>query len=168
MFFFFKQKTAYEIYQCDWSSDVCSSDLKACHPASRSLFWKLSLASKPLTLVEWLGNHAPKPLKGLLCQALACGLISVEFRGAGVLSYRVPALTRTWLENQVLSDATACQLWKWPENVQQGRASRISTWDQIMRSEEHTSELQSHWYISYAVFCLKKKKKRKTNRIIKN
>ena len=28
MFFFFKQKTAYEIYQCDWSSDVCSSDLE--------------------------------------------------------------------------------------------------------------------------------------------
>ena len=27
-FFFFKQKTAYEIYQCDWSSDVCSSDLE--------------------------------------------------------------------------------------------------------------------------------------------
>src|SRR5881275_3437753 len=31
------------------------------------------------------------------------------------------------------------------------------------RSEEHTSELQSHGTISYAVFCLKKKKK-KTNR----
>ena len=28
-----------------------------------------------------------------------------------------------------------------------------------MRSEEHTSELQSHSFISYAVFCLKKKKK---------
>src|SRR5881275_2307641 len=26
-FFFFKQKTAYEIVPCDWSSDVCSSDL---------------------------------------------------------------------------------------------------------------------------------------------
>src|SRR6188508_3762476 len=26
-FFFFKQKTAYEMAQCDWSSDVCSSDL---------------------------------------------------------------------------------------------------------------------------------------------
>src|ERR1044072_9625141 len=26
-FFFLKEKTAYEIYQCDWSSDVCSSDL---------------------------------------------------------------------------------------------------------------------------------------------
>src|SRR5881296_4194508 len=28
------------------------------------------------------------------------------------------------------------------------------------RSEEHTSELQSHSNISYAVFCLKKKKKK--------
>src|SRR5213596_4001119 len=28
-FFFFKQKTAYEIRPCDWSSDVCSSDLGA-------------------------------------------------------------------------------------------------------------------------------------------
>src|ERR1051326_7423799 len=27
------------------------------------------------------------------------------------------------------------------------------------RSEEHTSELQSHSFISYAVFCLKKKKR---------
>src|SRR3546814_15230726 len=29
-FFFFKQKTAYEMRISDWSSDVCSSDL--CHP----------------------------------------------------------------------------------------------------------------------------------------
>ena len=28
----------------------------------------------------------------------------------------------------------------------------------FFRSEEHTSELQSHSFISYAVFCLKKKK----------
>ena len=28
-FFFFKQKTAYEIKECDWSSDVCSSDLSS-------------------------------------------------------------------------------------------------------------------------------------------
>src|SRR5881227_4132736 len=31
----------------------------------------------------------------------------------------------------------------------------------VLRSEEHTSELQSRTVISYAVFCLKKKKKRK-------
>src|SRR3546814_4052867 len=29
MFFFFKQKTAYEMRISDWSSDVCSSDLDA-------------------------------------------------------------------------------------------------------------------------------------------
>src|SRR3546814_3930957 len=34
--------------------------------------------------------------------------------------------------------------------------------DVEMRSEEHTSELQSLMRISYAVFCLKKKKKIKT------
>src|SRR3546814_8566907 len=33
------------------------------------------------------------------------------------------------------------------------------------RSEEHTSELQSLMRISYAVFCLKKKKKRHTTSI---
>src|SRR3546814_3889742 len=32
------------------------------------------------------------------------------------------------------------------------------------RSEEHTSELQSLMRISYAVFCLKKKKKNKRNK----
>src|SRR3546814_5964228 len=32
-----------------------------------------------------------------------------------------------------------------------------------IRSEEHTSELQSLMRISYAVFCLKKKKKNKYN-----
>src|SRR3546814_3351947 len=31
------------------------------------------------------------------------------------------------------------------------------------RSEDHTSELQSLMRISYAVFCLKKKNKKKTN-----
>src|SRR3546814_9448665 len=32
--------------------------------------------------------------------------------------------------------------------------------DGVQRSEEHTSELQSLMRISYAVFCLKKKKKK--------
>src|SRR3546814_2364230 len=32
--------------------------------------------------------------------------------------------------------------------------------DWVIRSEEHTSELQSLMRISYAVFCLKKKKKK--------
>src|SRR3546814_2849142 len=39
-----------------------------------------------------------------------------------------------------------------------GQPSRVS------RSEEHTSELQSLMRISYAVFCLKKKKENKQGR----
>src|SRR3546814_9166150 len=35
---------------------------------------------------------------------------------------------------------------------------------QIVRSEEHTSELQSLMRISYAVFCLKKKKNKKQDK----
>src|SRR3546814_5320020 len=38
-------------------------------------------------------------------------------------------------------------------------------WIARIRSEEHTSELQSLMRISYAVFCLKKKKKRYTQTI---
>ena len=36
--------------------------------------------------------------------------------------------------------------------------------EKALRSEEHTSELQSPVPISYAVFCLKKKKKKEKNR----
>ena len=40
---------------------------------------------------------------------------------------------------------------------------RYKAKDLTYRSEEHTSELQSHSFISYAVFCLKKKKKTQYN-----
>src|SRR3546814_11508280 len=36
LFFFFKQKTAYELRISDWSSDVCSSDLFALAAASNA------------------------------------------------------------------------------------------------------------------------------------
>src|SRR3546814_18056358 len=39
-------------------------------------------------------------------------------------------------------------------------ASPRENWKSARRSEEHTSELQSLMRISYAVFCLKKKKKK--------
>src|SRR3546814_4772154 len=41
------------------------------------------------------------------------------------------------------------------------RSGHNHHWSGKDRSEEHTSELQSLMRISYAVFCLKKKKKRK-------
>src|SRR3546814_3208527 len=44
MFFFFKQKTAYEMRISDWSSDVCSSDLVICQ------------SQEPETLYEYGGS----------------------------------------------------------------------------------------------------------------
>src|SRR3546814_2634988 len=50
-------------------------------------------------------------------------------------------------------------------------ASSKTSWSVALRSEEHTSELQSLMRISYAVFCLKQKKsskyKKKVNKIAK-
>src|SRR3546814_6859678 len=40
----------------------------------------------------------------------------------------------------------------------EGRVPRLLQDGAVLRSEEHTSELQSLMRISYAVFCLKKKK----------
>src|SRR3546814_8729177 len=41
IFFFFKQKTAYEMRISDWSSDVCSSDLLFCAPILGVAVWWL-------------------------------------------------------------------------------------------------------------------------------
>src|SRR3546814_3943700 len=50
----------------------------------------------------------------------------------------------------------------WPDPDQRVTARDLATLAKrtILRSEEHTSELQSLMRISYAVFCLKKKKKK--------
>src|SRR5213079_3522475 len=45
-FFFFKQKTAYEITTGDWSSDVCSSDLTMTAGASNDIERAVEIARK--------------------------------------------------------------------------------------------------------------------------
>src|SRR3546814_4449522 len=55
MFFFFKQKTAYEMRISDWSSDVCSSDLidaaqqEIEHPVERAVDMRLG---RPLPIMR--------------------------------------------------------------------------------------------------------------------
>src|SRR3546814_1804494 len=58
----------------------------------------------------------------------------------------------------------------WPTGRSGSRATSCNTFREVLhgaawmgRSEEHTSELQSLMRISYAVFCLKKKKKQINN-----
>ena len=60
MCFFFKQKTAYEIKECDWSSDVCSSDLQPLMTAGYA--------------VEKLGA-APTTIGSLLDKATKLGIV---------------------------------------------------------------------------------------------
>src|SRR3546814_7991443 len=98
VFFFVKQKTAYEVRISDWSSDVCSSDLAGL--AGSGVMDAMS--AKPIG-----GRH----------RSNRC--IRYRYRATAAPAAAIPAPGR---------------------------------------SEEHTSELQSLMRISYAVFCLKKKK----------
>src|SRR3546814_1565504 len=78
----------------------------------------------------------------------------------------LPAKTHAELvvdANAVLTLAVAAQCFKAVarRDTQVVEASRpVELFE--LRSEEHTSELQSLMRISYAVFCLKKKKKKRT------
>src|SRR3546814_12245809 len=53
IFFFFKQKTAYELRISDWSSDVCSSNLRACPTDERPR------AARPKSACPWARRTAP-------------------------------------------------------------------------------------------------------------
>src|SRR3546814_978521 len=66
---------------------------------------------------------------------------------------------------QAWSRGSSCDLWMAAEASAAPTAARLGAAE---RSEEHTSELQSLMRISYAVFCLKKKKTTTTYSIIYN
>src|SRR3546814_7564423 len=52
LFFFFKQKTAYEMRISDWSSDVCSSDLRTTDVPEQRDWKKPAIGDPRLTLCE--------------------------------------------------------------------------------------------------------------------
>src|SRR3546814_18590239 len=70
-FFFFKQKTAYEMRISDWSSDVCSSDLRRCSRTTRAPTGSASVhshsvrASRWKPLAWWCGMPPPRSIPGL-------------------------------------------------------------------------------------------------------
>src|SRR3546814_3055360 len=57
-FFFFKQKTAYEMRISDWSSDVCSSDL-------RQRLAAMPMVEVPDEVVAWLVKHFTRNIREL-------------------------------------------------------------------------------------------------------
>src|SRR3546814_6207645 len=57
VFFFFKQKTAYEMRISDWSSDVCSSDLVV----AADWLWRITGERGHVAVVEALRGRAADP-----------------------------------------------------------------------------------------------------------
>src|SRR3546814_6805153 len=75
--------------------------------------------------------------------------VSAAIRAMAPSSSRCRSVPIRWRSSQVAPSAVTC----WSS----GRSDRVAS-ECRCRSEEHTSELQSLMRISYAVFCLKKKK----------
>src|SRR3546814_2244185 len=118
----------------DWSSDVCSSDLAADGDAA---------------VATCIGGGRRTGRAGQAARAVAARQNLNRFAFAVRLAVRRAGLRRQATINYAGN----------------GRAARLVgelvyrsiAVDAEIRSEEHTSELQSLMRISYAVFCLKKK-----------
>src|SRR3546814_5510803 len=120
-FFFFKQKTAYEMRISDWSSDVCSSDLDE--------GGRLAVG----------GDRASASTPGYYMQPTVVADTAPDMR---INNEEVFGPVVSTIRVKDYEEALAV----------------ANRGDFGLRSEEHTSELQSLMRISYAVFCLTKKK----------
>src|SRR3546814_3455190 len=137
LFFFFKQKTAYEMRISDWSSDVCSSDLAA-------------------------PRHDLQPLRDQ--RAVETG--QPRDVGDGAQRDEVEQFDQRRFGPRREETARA-QVTEQRRAEQEGHPDRgeiavdrgvgvlVEPVRVHHRSEEHPSELQSLMRISYAVFCLK-------------
>src|SRR3546814_4731387 len=116
----------------DWSSDVCSSDL-----LRRSSSYRRTLSQG-----RWLVD---RPTKQRRKQSPRNSMSAARssFDGSSI---KAASVNRSIFKPWSAGTRSVKQ-----EQVRAGTAATI-------RSEEHTSELQSLMRISYAVFCLKKKK----------
>src|SRR3546814_6645752 len=144
VFFFFKQKTAYEMRISDWSSDVCSSDLRS------ALSRRAARAAR-----QHRAGDGPGLRPGTARARAAPGRA-----GDAVLRRRQRrrqdrARDRRRRAHGAGAGAVRGRRPRPPHAAarrQRGEPRRAA-----VRSEEQTSELQSLLRISYAVYCLKQK-----------
>src|SRR3546814_801334 len=82
MFFFFKQKTAYEMRISDWSSDVCSSDLQTSVYPRVVVQRALALNASALILAHQhpSGNTEPSAADRAITERLKSALATVDVR----------------------------------------------------------------------------------------
>src|SRR3546814_4673475 len=120
----------------DWSSDVCSSDLPL---FPEGFYNEINVIAQVLS---YDGETEPD-IVAMIAASAALTISGVPFMGP-IGGARVGYKDGEYLLNPSL------------DQVKEGELDLVVAG----RSEEHTSELQSLMRISYAVFCLKKKKKR--------
>src|SRR3546814_5513377 len=131
VFFFFKQKTAYEMRISDWSSDVCSSDLPATDEGGA--------VADGQRLPDCRDNGAFIELCRIIYRRPA------EQDGEAVKSSLTAAFKRGH------GGFMLCKEGRGPGWVE--RCVEACTHPALgQRAEEHTSELQSMMRISYADF----------------
>src|SRR3546814_7315491 len=128
LIFFFKQKTAYEMRISDWSSDVCSSDLRGAHPGDVP------------RLEGALPYRRRLPLRRRAADA-----------GGGPRAFGKRAAA---VAGRALRGPRPCGHAGALNGLRSAPPPPADPDRRAQRSEEHTSELQSLMRNSYAVFCL--------------
>src|SRR3546814_5498362 len=128
----------------DWSSDVCSSDLLAARrgPECRPPTGGFRLQHLRREQIE----RAEANPRARQCAA------PLDRKGGDQIVHFAPLDNARAVDQPHRQPANRRGLGLVPGQRDEAR--------QRFRSEEHTSELQSLMRISYAVFCLKKKKKK--------
>src|SRR3546814_5649734 len=127
-FFFFKQKTAYEMRISDWSSDVCSSDLRQCGEFLPEATVREMRAADAVLFGAMGGPELDE--------------VPAEQRRAGSLR----AIRR---DLDVFANLRPVMVWGPMVDSSSLKRETIEGVDlMIVRSEEHTSELQSLMRIS--------------------
>src|SRR3546814_2903835 len=129
-FFFVKEKTGYRFGNYELSSDVCSSDLAA------SRKWRVAVISGRSFLVPVAGHRHPRRIG-----------VSPGQRQEQTHADR----QRDEGGAAIADEGQGHALRRKELGVHRHIDDRLSP---ELRSEEHTSELQSIMRISYAVFCL--------------
>src|SRR3546814_5953488 len=141
----------------DWSSDVCSSDLdqaagngaarRRCACLAQIPGQGLSGSHERNPSARDVGGCEGAPTR-LTCRPQMDAAFTAGSNPARRRRAKPPELRQSCVFRYALSSKIATGEKSDPRNC----------WNKPRRSEEHTSELQSLMLISYAVFCLKKKK----------
>src|SRR3546814_2495909 len=145
--FFFKQKPAYDMRISDWSSDVCSSDLDVSGTISGE-----ERIPEPTEVVSVLAiqRGTADPDRYVIMSG------DIDSRVSDVMDFTSDSPGANDNASGVAGTLEAARILSQHSFPGTIVYAALSGEEQGLRSEEHTSELQSLMRISYAVFCLKK------------